>query len=248
MAAEPRSRARIWKTAVAAVLVLVVGLSFAAHVDTQVTAEDIEFGQRMLDEAGYHGGFAEGAASGADFDTQVRLIRAVQDAVIKAAPKEAGIALGKPREPKDLFAARLGLCFDRSRSIEKILSWLGFEVRHVAVYATTTTSVVGALLTPQAASHAVSEARTTKGWIVIDSNRRWIGLTPEKMPVSVAGLAERQAQRVWWADDMTETPSNTLTKPFVAIIGLYSRHGYFYPPYTPVPDVNVRQLLDNVFD
>lgn len=44
-------------------------------------------------------------------------------------------------------------------------------------------------------------------------------------------------------------PVNALFKrPSVHIRGLYSRHGHFYPPYTPVPDFNVQQLLSNAGD
>jgi hypothetical protein len=34
--------------------------------------------------------------------------------------------------------------------------------------------------------------------------------------------------------------------PFTWIYSLYSRHGRFYPPYDPVPDVNWAELAQNL--
>jgi arylamine N-acetyltransferase len=72
----------------------------------------------------------------------------------------------------DLYEAKRGLCYDRSRAIEKVLSHLGFEVRHAAVYSTKKTGRLAAFLTPKTQSHAVTEVKTEHGWLVIDSNRR----------------------------------------------------------------------------
>src|SRR3546814_7846634 len=89
------------------------------------------------------------------------------------------------REPKDLYAVHSGECYDRSRSIEKLLRLAGFEARHVSVYSVPDgSSVLGALLTPGTSSHAVSEVLTQRGWMLVDSNARWIGLKASQ-PISV---------------------------------------------------------------
>src|SRR3546814_13565188 len=88
------------------------------------------------------------------------------------------------REPKDLYAGQSGECYDRSRSIEKLLRLAGFEARHVSVYSVTDgSSVLGVLLTPGTSSHAVSEVLTQRGWMLVDSNARWIGLKASQ-PIS----------------------------------------------------------------
>lgn len=171
---------------------------------------------------------------------------AVQDAVLTIAPRNEGLALSQLREPKDLFLARSGLCFDRSRSIEKILTYLGMEVRHVAIYATTERSTLAAILTPENASHAVSEVLTERGWLLIDSNARWIGLDADRKPVSVAGLRSRANRAGGWAIDSKKPINRIFVEDHTYIYGLYSRHGRFYPPFTPFPDVNYRQLLGNI--
>src|SRR5680860_1366733 len=151
----------------------------------------------------------------------------------------------RPRELRDLYQARSGLCFDRSRAIEKILSSLGFEVRHAAVYSTKDASRLRAFLTPRTPSHALTEVKTARGWLVIDSNRRWIGLTRDGTPVDLDALRETKAQQAW--DSRLKEPMSTiLSGPFSYLFGLYSRHGRFYAPYTPIPDADWRQVLYNV--
>jgi hypothetical protein len=51
-----------------------------------------------------------------------------------------------------------------------------------------------------------------------------------------------------WSKSVEEKPNELLTNPFIYVIGLYSRHGFFYPPYLPFPDVNVLQLKANWTD
>ncbi len=192
-----------------------------------------------------HGKFL-GERAPADFDSQVDTIFAVQDAVLSRAPKNAGLPLGSPRELKDLFEARSGLSYDRSRAIEKILTHLGFDVRHAALYSTKDASRLKALLTPRNPSHAVTEVKTERGWLAVDSNRRWIGLTADGGPVDLAALQDNAAAGFTW-DSPTEDPmSPILAGPFTYLIGLYSRHGRFYPLYSPVPNIDWGQLHHNL--
>ena len=37
------------------------------------------------------------------------------------------------------------------------------------------------------------------------------------------------------------------TNFFVAVYGLYSRHGRFYPPYNLIPDINYGEFIQNAF-
>lgn len=232
-----------------AAFVLVVGAAVAllwAHdVSTAVTPEDERYAAMILTQAGYDP--AQLRSHGvADFEAQIRTVVAVQDAVLAAAPVNRGIALGDEREPKDLFEEKAGLCYDRSRVIEKILSWLGFEARHVAVYSTAEETAVEALLTPQVPSHAVTEVRTEKGWMLIDSNARWIGLDASRDAVSLDDIQSDGLRS--WAPESRAPIDTIFTRPFIRVRGLYSRHGRFYPPFTPFPDYNLRELVSNVID
>lgn len=238
-----------WATKRRTSIVLVAAVSLLAvlafhNVSTDVTSEDETYAALILKQAGYDPVQLRSLGRG-DFEGEVKAILAIQDAVLTAAPKNKTLPLGTPREPKDVYEHKYGLCFDRSRAIEKVAQWLGFETRHLSAYSVVERSAFLALLTPQTPSHAVSEVKTKKGWMVVDSNSRWIGLDADRNAVSLADIPK---SGVTWAKDAPDPINAIFERPFVHIRGLYSRHGHFYPPYTPVPDYNFGQLLSNFDD
>lgn len=213
-------------------------------VPTALTQSDRETAERMLRESDH--GDLIGKALPADFADQVSTILAVQDAVLSTAPENKGIPFDRPRELADLYEARKGLCFDRSRAIEKILSHLGFEVRHAAVYSTKDTgNRIVSLVTQGTPSHAVTEVKTDRGWIVVDSNNRWIGLTKDGTPIDLEGLQDMDVRTQSWDPRVERRAVRIFREPFTYVIGLYSRHGRFYPPYLPVPDIDWSQIPEN---
>lgn len=228
-------------------IVIAVGMLSWNNVSTDLTDADRRYAALILSDAGYGSLYHENWKPD-DFEDQVRAIVAVQDAVLRTAPKEVEIPLGQQREPKDLYELKQGLCFDRSRSIEKILTWLGFETRHVSIYDTEKIGRFRALITPQVPSHAVSEVLTQKGWMLVDSNARWIGLSEQREPLSVDWIQRRQEDLVAWAPESRGNINNIFLHHFIRIYGLYSCHGYFYPPFTPIPDVNLPQLASNFYE
>ena len=120
------------------------------------------------------------------YEDEIDFVVRVQRAVLDVAPRNEGLPFGAEREPRDLFEARRGLCFDRSRVIEKILRFASFEVRHIALYSTRETgSAMKSLLAPGVSSHAVTEVLTKKGWLVVDSNDPWLSLDATTSPVSI---------------------------------------------------------------
>ena len=181
------------------------------------------------------------------FEQEIRIITAVQDAVLARAPENKGLPMGSPREPKALYNARFGLCYDRSRAIEKALMLFGFEVRHISAYSTDETgSAVVSLLTPQVDSHAVTEVKTARGWLLVDSNARWISLDAGSRPWGAAELkraADSQLPMPEWSGNNRAAMNELFSKSFVYLPGLYSRHGQFYPPFTPIPDVNWHDFI-----
>lgn len=183
------------------------------------------------------------------YEEEIAAIRAVQDAVLQVAPLNEGIPLDETREPADLLLWRQGLCYDRSRTIEMALELLRIETRHVTVYATDAAgSALRALIQPGIESHAVTEARTRRGWIAIDPNQRWLSLDATGAPVAVAQIAAHVAGAGRWSPDSAAAPHAIFTKPFTYVYGLYSRHGRFYPPMDSLPDVNWLDALDNLVD
>ncbi len=236
----------IWRGAIAIFILSVVAILAYNDVSTALTQDDKVYADRFLRDAGHSDPLGRPPATA--MDDQVRVILTVQDAVLSLAAHDIPIALDREREPKDVYEAKSGLCYDRSRTIEKILSSLGYEVRHASVYSTDqTNSSILSLFTPQVSSHAVSEVKTAQGWLVVDSNSRWIGLTREGEPIDLAELrANPELNKQPWDLRVTGQIDDIFQTGFVYVIGLYSRHGRFYPPYTPVPDIDWGQVAYNV--
>ncbi|MGQ9369135.1 transglutaminase domain-containing protein [Azospirillum sp. ST 5-10] len=185
-----------------------------------------------------------GFAAPDGFAAEIALVTAVQDAVLGAAPIDRGLPLGGSRDLADVVAAGYGLCYDRSRAIETVLRLHGMATRHVAVYSMAEAgSAWRALMTSGTASHAVTEVLTERGWLVVDSNARWIALTADGRPLDMPAL--RRTTGTAWAKPGMAPINPIFTGPFTWVYGLYSRHGRFYPPYTPVPDVDWAEFSHN---
>jgi hypothetical protein len=176
---------------------------------------------------------------------ELSFIISVQRSVLNIAPRNDGLPFGQKREPKELYAAKTGLCFDRSRVIEKIFRYSGFETRHVSIYSKEKTdSAIKSLITPGVSSHAVTEVLTKNGWLIVDSNAPWVSTDTNNQPVSIGNiqLSIENSVHIKWD---TDPPTSIYAKPFTFVFGLYSRHGYFYPPYNFVPDINYGEIVQN---
>jgi hypothetical protein len=219
------------------------------QVSSALTEEDGIYVTKILQETG-HGGIAKGGAASRPFDEQINIVAAVQDAVLAMTPNDDEIPFNHTREPRDVYELRHGSCFDRSRVIEKALNYAGLRTRHVAVYSTAETkSSLKSLATPQVDSHAVTEVETARGWMVVDSNARWMGLTASGRPFTLAALRSDPSLGTAPQHAAAKARINHIFRSdFTYVIGLFSRHGRFYPPYTPIPDVNWREMLYNFVD
>jgi hypothetical protein len=74
-------------------------------------------------------------------------------------------------------------------------------------------------------------------------------LTREGEPVDLSQLQELQemgVNRPAWDPRLKEPMSPILTDRFTYLFGLYSRHGRFYPPFTPIPDTDWNQIGYNI--
>jgi hypothetical protein len=217
--------------------VCAIGLAIN-RVDDSLTAEDSAFIASYLQSERI-----DGFPGSEDYAGQLAYIRRVQTAVLDSAYIFKAIPMRHEREPRDVILAKGGVCHDRSRVIEKILRYAGFSTRHVFILSVGNRSPLVALLLPGLRSHAVTEVLTVKGWLVVDSNDPWISIDKQGDPESISEIETLGiTHRISWH----EAPPNSIyTEPFIAIYGLYSRHGQFYPPYAPVPNVNFGELLAN---
>jgi hypothetical protein len=239
---EPmRSKARTAMLSLVVVLVCALLFSVLAYhqVSDRVTEEDRLFIPKYIGDQ-----LLSTVRSQMTYGNELDFILHVQRSVLAVAPGNEEIPFNTEREPKDLYLAKSGLCFDRSRVIEKILRYAGFETRHISIYSTKGISTpLKALMTPGVSSHAVTEVLTSRGWLVIDSNARWISVDSNGNPYSIKAVqSDIGAASILWAEPL---PSVIYKEGFLFIYGLYSRHGRFYPPHDFIPDVNYRELIQN---
>lgn len=228
----------------AAIAVLLTGLGVkASEVDDRLTDDDRRYAALILAEAG-----VDERPTLGDFASEVAFVRAVQSAVLHVAPVSAtgsGIPQGQAREPSDLYRERRGLCFDRSRVIEKILRVHGLRTRHVSAFhgASGSTSA-WVLFDPHTRSHALTEVATSRGWMLADSNSVYVALARGKaLPMDATAVA--RGARDPRSPQLDEpAPAGTFfATPFLPIRGLYSRHGRFFAPYNAIPDIAWSEML-----
>lgn len=174
------------------------------------------------------------------FEQEIALIQKVQSEVFKRAPLGEGIPYYESREPADLMRFGQGLCFDRSRTLDKAFSYLGLPSRHVYLLYRENKYFLTALLHYGQSSHAVTEVKTSRGWMFVDSNTKWIALTRNSEPVD--------ADNVWKRFDDFEAPPSYLKPPWWAIRGMYSRKGLLYGSWFPFPDINWPDFMSWLLD
>jgi hypothetical protein len=229
---------------------LLFGLVFFAaiillhNVPTKVTDEDILALQKIYPHQAID-------ASQLSFEEQIAFIQGFQKELHQKINRGFPIDYKQSREPKDLLLHSTGLCYDFSRTIEKFLVLNQFEIRHVSIYQTDT--AIGKLksfIKPGALSHALTEVKTKNGWIIVDSNYEWIALDHSRKPYSFKEICKtyNAGGNIHWLIQLTPIYLPFYDNCPVFIYGLYSRHGGFYPPYTIIPDYNLRDLLiENLF-
>jgi hypothetical protein len=164
------------------------------------------------------------------FADEINAIRIIQHRIFLKAPVGAGIPDFSPREPSNLMKAHEGLCFDRSRTMDKAFDYIGLPARHVYLLYREDRVFLSALFHHGQASHAITEVKTSRGWMFVDSNTEWIALTRDGQVVN--------ADDVWKRATEFDGMPKYLDDPWWALRGMYSRKGQLYPPYIMFPDFN----------
>ena len=223
-------------------------IAFAAlvsyfNVDRTLTNEDRYYIKLYLPN------MPEGIAPSLSYEEQIKLIQRAQEAVHLRTTGWKGISEGQAREPKQLYLGRTGMCYDRSRVLEKIFTYLGFTNRHLAMFERQPYQhAYSTILFQHVPSHAISEVLTKKGWLMVDSNDLWISLDNNRLPVSMPQMQARyrREEKINWDASVLPHDEAFYNSRCIALYGIYSRHGRFYPPYIKgIPDFRLRGLFYN---
>lgn len=215
---------------------------FYCRVDDTVTEEDRIYISKYFEDAGIQIG-----ETPQTYDQELALILDVQRAVLLRICDIREFPLDHPREPKDVYIARIGMCTEGSRVIEKILNSLGFKTRHLYIFSINQEwGAIGQFIKGKESSHAVVEVLTRKGWVVVEPLVRWISVDSNNNPVSIVAIQKDiKTHEIVWNSKYLYNMNSIFKKPFGVIYGVYSMNGRAYPPYNFIPDINYQQFMKN---
>ena len=226
-----------------------MGLIVAAthNVSKTITKEDQEYIYKITKLGGYDW---DSLNTHQDFNDEIKDIRAIQRSVLQLTPLQKQIPSRQTRDPKDLFTLRYAQCSDRSRVMDKMLRHAGFEARIASVYgADKSKSALHAILSndkTKVRSHSMVEVKTSKGWMMVDTNDQWIGLDFQNNPVDLEKWQNIVSNNPdFWHPSNKGNIYYLMQSHYTYVYGLYARHGYFYPPYNRIPDLSWKDILEN---
>ena len=200
-----------------------------------------------------------------NFNSELSFISTVHDSII-AEIKHEEIAHSSFGDVSYYYNNRKGFCYDRSVLMEKMLSYYQFPFRHIYVYFGKGEQKPGifAFFKKGLPSHALTEVKTSRGWMLVGSNSNWVGIDSSGQLLTLAMFRDElhTNQLKLLQNQITGLPPFwTSQHNFRFIYGLYSRHGDFFshqnkniqaasmrPTFHLLPDYNLRMLLYNFFN
>lgn len=216
-------------------LVVAVSVYFLSNVSQRITERDRKaIAALQVDDE---------CASTPTFREEVECARAIQGALMWRVPDQrcATDWFDYEHEPMDLLERGFGCCVSRSRFIEKALHHYGFAIRHVALHQLEWVFPVG-YLEPRIRSHAFTEVKTSRGWMVVDSLHRFVGLTEQGEALTARELKAFGDGTPPADRRLVASLPDPFRLDYRVAYGLYSRHGFFFGAEAPVPDIDWRQF------
>lgn len=180
-------------------------------------------------------------------DAQIDLVNCIQRRVIDYS-YYLEIPFDEKREPKQLYEKKHGICFDRSRTIEKALSILGYKTRHVSIYLrpdSSSTNLIHIATIRRIFSHAASEVLINDKWMYISSIQNFISIDNQYTIHTLREMRYSKMEGVRWKFDMNASERFYQSSNSLVLYGFYSRHGKMYPPFLPFPNINYKDFLYN---
>ncbi len=180
------------------------------------------------------------------FEDQVKQLQLLSETLLDSFPQGVAVPKNQNRSLRALLKNKEGQCYDRSYVFEAILRTKGAQTRHAYVFEThSDESALQLLRKKKVKTHAVSEVKTKKGWIVVDPNVDWISLSATGEPKSLDCICENR-ESIQWDQPIFGDHIQLYSGNCRVVYGLYSRHGRFFAPFNPIPDVNFRELAFNI--
>lgn len=180
------------------------------------------------------------------FDAQIRFLAQMQRISHERMNMQKAMDFDTHRSANTVLAFGGGWCYDFSYWYEETLREVGMTTRHVALYHDLG-GLFKTLSTSQGLSHAATEVKTKKGWLLVEPTVNKLWLDQQGNPLSASMIRDAaQAGEVTIDELELELLYPLYNESFFYIYGLYSRHGHFFKPFNPVPDIHYREFLQNL--
>jgi hypothetical protein len=155
------------------------------------------------------------------------------------------------------YTNRVGECYDRAVLLEKLMDYFNFKYRHVFIYYVRENGQLkvtepGDFLKAKTNSHALLEVKTSRGWMVMDSNTDCLGLSKSNEPMTMSDfrylLKNKKPIDLKYSPTVGDISFWVKYPNLKFVYGVYSRKGQFLKPRLPlpIPSVNFRMLLYNI--
>ena len=184
--------------------------------------------------------------SDSSYDVQLEHIRILQEKSHLSMRKSPPMPEGIHRSASAVLEHGGGWCYDYSSWYESALRIAGMKTRHVALYQKQG-GLIKTMLTPNVLSHAGTEVLTARGWMFIEPSINFLWIDAQRKPLRVSDISKSEQDGNLELDSFVLKELYPLyANDFYFIYGFYSRHGRFYKPFLPVPDINWREFLYNL--
>lgn len=214
-------------------LVALIYIVLAGSISKNITEDDIKAIRSL--------GIDRSCAQTKDFEGQIECIKAAQQALREKLPDMTCGAVGLNYEPPAIMKRQHACCFGRARFLEKTFEHYGIKTRHVSLFDRSRHGWF-TILVPGTPSHAVLEALTSRGWMGVDSMDDLILITREGKPLTFRELKTAAPESLSQKPHKKEL-EQFYARPLVTVYGLYSRHGMFFGPNLPAPEIHYPDFL-----
>jgi hypothetical protein len=220
-------------------LAMVAVLAYAA-VRHQISDEDRQALKSVLGEDWIGMNLADSS-----FESQVRHVRWLQEESHERMHMAKAMPYDIHRSASNVLDFGGEWCYDFSYWYEEALRVAGLKTRHAALYQDLG-GFAKTIATSQGLSHANTEVKTAKGWMLVEPTINKIWLDALGMPLSAKAVEEQVADGSLRLDESELALLYPLYKnPYFVVYGLYSRHGHCYKPFNRVLALHWGEFMAN---
>jgi len=202
-------------------LILFIVFMFFHDVSNEVTAED----KVALSKMGY--------LENVDHLTNVEKALVLVDQMQVLIRKDFAIPKRYEREPIDLLRFRTGATYDWARSACKFFKIHNIPARQVSLYQTD--GSMWSIFNPSIEWWSSVEVYQDGVWGLVDPFSSWTTLDEDGVFHPTSDINDKTIK---WKSKKGQVFHKFQKVHLKPVYGILSRHGQYYPPFTPIPDFN----------